>query len=194
MIAITGPSGEGKTTLLRILLGLVSPQSGSARLLGGTGADYPLSPGTRLAFSYVPQGNSIFTGTVAENLRLARPDASEEELWQVLDAAQAKEFVAQLPGKLDHPLGVGGKGLSEGQAQRIAIARALLRRAPILLLDEATSALDLETESQVLRNLRESGLVNTCILVTHRIASAASCDRGYRILDGYVTETGKENP
>ena len=186
VIAITGPSGEGKTTLLRLLLGLVEPKSGKA-WLSGTKA-YPIGAGTRRAFSYVPQGNSIFAGTVAQNLRLFCPEATDEELCRALDAACALEFVEQLPGKLEHPLGAGGRGLSEGQAQRLAIARALLRGAPILLLDEATSALDVATEQQILKNLQSRDWARTCILVTHRPASAEICSRGYEIHDGTVTE------
>ena len=186
VIAVTGPSGEGKTTLLRLLLGLVEPKSGTARLSGKE--EYSLSAGTRQAFAYVPQGNSIFAGTVAQNLRLFCPDATDDALRRALDAACALEFVEQLPGKLEHPLGAGGQGLSEGQAQRLAIARALLRGAPILLLDEATSALDVATEQRILDNLRGQDWARTCILVTHRPASAAICSRGYEIHDGFVTE------
>ena len=187
-VAITGPSGEGKTTLLRLLLGLVAPCGGSTELVGETGARYPISAGTRCAFSYVPQGNSIFAGTVAQNLRLVSPDATPEDMEQALKAACAWEFVSQFPDGLEHQLGAGGRGISEGQAQRIAIARALLRKAPILLLDEATSGLDVETEQRLMRNLRESGLARTCILVTHRPGSTEFCNRAYRISNGYVTE------
>lgn len=186
LIAVTGPSGEGKTTLLRLLLGLVEPRSGEAVLSGSE--DYPLCAGTRQAFAYVPQGNSIFTGTVAQNLRLFNQNATDEELRKALDAACALGFVEQLPGQLEHPLGAGGQGLSEGQAQRIAIARALLRGAPILLLDEATSALDVATEQRILSNLQSRNWARTCILVTHRPASTAICNRGYEIHDGRVTE------
>ncbi len=186
-IAITGPSGEGKTTLLRLLLGLVEPCSGNARFQGEHGS-YPVCAGTRSAFAYVPQGNSIFTGTIAENLRIIAPDASEAEMEQALKLACAWEFVSQLPDGLNHPLGAGGRGISEGQAQRLAIARALLRKAPILLLDEATSGLDMETERQLMENLRSSSLVRTCILVTHRPGSANFCNRCYEIRQGQVSE------
>lgn len=185
-VAVIGPSGEGKTTLLRLLLGLVPPAEGTA-VLEGRGS-YPLSAGTRSKFSYVPQGNSILAGTIEENLRLVRADATEQEMWQALEAACARQFVEELPGKLQYPLGAGGRGISEGQAQRLAIARALLKGAPIILLDEATSALDLKTEEQLLHSLRSCPLVHTCILVTHRPASAAFCDRVYEIRDGIVTE------
>ena len=186
VIAITGPSGEGKPTLLRLLLGLVEPKTGNAWISGSK--EYPISAGTRRAFAYVPQGNSIFAGTVAQNLRLFCPEATDAALYRALDAACALEFVEQLPGKLEHPLGAGGRGLSEGQAQRLAIARALLRGAPILLLDEATSALDVATEQQILKNLQSRDWARTCILVTHRPASAAICNRSYEIHDGKVTE------
>ena len=190
MVAVTGPSGEGKTTLLRLLLGLITPCTGTAALEGQN--VYPLCAGTRCAFAYVPQGNSIFAGTVAENLRLVRPEATDAELEQALEVACALEFVRQLPGGLNHPLGAGGRGISEGQAQRLAIARALLKKAPILLLDEATSAMDVEMEGRLLANLRSSGMVHTCILVTHRPGSTAFCNRAYEIRDGIVTEVCHE--
>lgn len=188
LIAVIGPSGEGKTTLLRLLLGLVEPNSGSARLVGRDGARYPISAGTRSVFAYVPQGSSIFSGTIAENLRLVEPEATEEELEEVLKIACAWEFVSRFPDGLDHRLSAGGRGVSEGQAQRLAIARALLRKAPILLLDEATSGLDIATEQRLLKNLRQSGRLNTCILVTHRPESARFCSRTYEIHRRRVTE------
>lgn len=190
-IALTGPSGEGKTTLLRLLLGLVEPCSGTAELVGGSGKRYPITPGTRNIFAYVPQGNSVFAGTVAQNLRLAAPDATEAEMLDALKTACALDFVMQFPDGLEHYLGAGGRGISEGQAQRLAIARALLCRAPILLLDEATSGLDPATEHALMENLRCSGYVSTCILVTHRSASAAYCSRAYEISHGDVRQTEK---
>jgi len=185
-IAITGPSGEGKTTLLRLLLGLVAPDTGRAVAVGRD--TYELNAGTRRIFAYVPQGSSMFAGTVRENLCLVKPDATEAELEQALEQACALDFVRQLPDGLDHPLGAGGRGLSEGQTQRLAIARALLRKAPVLLLDEATSALDVDTERRILENLRRSGGDTACVLVTHRPASAQLCGRAYEIRDGAVTE------
>ena len=188
-IALTGPSGEGKTTLLRLLLGLVEPCSGTIELVGGSGTHYNITPGTRQVFAYVPQGNSVFAGTIAQNLRLAAPDATEAEMREALETACALDFVMQLPDGLEHCLGAGGRGISEGQAQRLAIARALLRKAPILLLDEATSGLDPATEHALMENLRNSRFVSTCILVTHRSASAAFCSRAYEICHGNVTKT-----
>lgn len=181
LVAVTGPSGVGKTTLLRLLLGLLSPTAGTARLIGPEGQEFPISPGTRGAFAYVPQGNSILAGSIGENLRIAAPEASDEALWAALETACAKEFVEQLPGGLNHPLHGGGKGLSEGQCQRLAIARGILRGAPILLLDESTSALDAQTEEKLLENLRHCDAVGTCVLVTHRDAAARRCCRRYEI-------------
>lgn len=188
LIALNGPSGEGKTTMLRIILGLIRPSEGTAELTGEHGERYPISPSTRTIFGYVPQGNSVFAGTVAENLRMTRPEATDEELWEVLRVACAEEFVRDLPGQLQYQLGGRGKSVSEGQAQRLAVARALLRRAPILLLDEATSALDEDTEARMLNNLMNSGMVHTCILVTHRPGSRRICTRSYQLWAGEVTE------
>ena len=187
-IAIVGPSGEGKTTLLRLLLGLVEPCGGSAELVGKSGNRYAINAGTRCAFAYVPQGNSIFSGTIARNLRIVAPEATDAELEEALKIACAWEFVSQFPEGIHHQLGTGGRGVSEGQAQRLAIARALLKKAPIMLLDEATSGLDEATEQRLMENLRRSGRVHTCILVTHRPGSAEFCNRTYEVCKGQVSE------
>lgn len=187
LVALTGPSGEGKTTMLRLLLGLVAPQEGRAELKRGV-ERFTLSAATRRAFAYVPQGNSMFAGTIRDNLCLTAPDADDETLWSALRAACADEFVSALPQGLDYMVGGRGKGLSEGQAQRLAIARALLRGAPILLLDEATSALDEATEERLLKSLMESRYVHTCIFVTHRPGTAAICTRRCRVDGGHVRE------
>lgn len=188
LIALTGPSGEGKTTILRALLGLVRPESGTAELIGGSGRHYTLSAATRGAFGYVPQGGSLFFGTIEDNLRLAAPAATEAQLWEALHAACADEFVRALPDGLNHQVGGRDNGLSEGQAQRLVVARALLRGAPILLLDEATSALDENTEAEMLRRLMDGGRVRTCILVTHRPGALKYCTKGYQVHDGLVRE------
>lgn len=187
LIALTGPSGEGKTTMLRLILGLIHPQRGTAELICGK-ERYPLSGQTRSAFAYVPQGNSMFAGTIRDNLLLTCPGADDAALDEALRTACAYDFVHALPGGLDHAVGGRGKGLSEGQAQRLAIARALLGGAPILLLDEATSALDEATEALLLQNLMNSRFVHTCIFVTHRPAAAHICSRRYRVAGGIVRE------
>lgn len=183
-LALIGPSGEGKTTLLRLLLGLIRPDEGTVCLVDSQGGRHPLGADTRYCFAYVPQGNTVIAGTVAENLRLARQDATEEELIEALKDACAWEFVSKLPMGLHSPIGEGGKGISEGQAQRIAIARALVRSAPVLLLDEVTSALDPETEREVLKNLDARGV--TTILTTHRSSVLNQCSQIYRIENNRV--------
>ena len=183
-VALVGPSGEGKTTLLRLLLGLLRPEDGQICLVDEDGNRYPLGADTRHCFAYVPQGNTVIAGTVAENLRIGKEDASDDELRRALEAACAWEFVAELPLGMDTPIGEGGKGLSEGQAQRLSIARALVRNAPVLLLDEVTSALDRDTEQRVLQNLTNRGV--TTLLTTHRLSVLSQCARVYRVEDGKV--------
>ena len=179
-VALVGPSGEGKTTLLKLLLGLLSPDSGQLMLSAG-GLSLPVSDSTRRLCAYVPQGNGIFSGTAADNLRLVRPDATEAQLWAALAAADAREFVAALPQGLDTPLTEKGANLSEGQRQRIAIARALLRDAPLLILDEATSALDAAAERRVLEGIMAQDPRRICVVTTHRESLLSYADRVYRV-------------
>lgn len=182
IVALVGPSGGGKTTMLRILLGIVQVQTGSATVTGGDPAiTLPVSPSTRRLFAYVPQDNTLFSGTVAENLRIMQPDATDEQLQQVLQLACAEEFVAQLPQGMRTPLGERGNGLSEGQVQRLCIARALLSHAPVLLLDEATSALDIQTEQKILENIVKAQGNRTCIVTTHRPSVLEVSHRVYQI-------------
>ena len=183
LVALTGASGEGKTTIIRLLLGLIRPSEGKAELVTATGRRYTISAATRCAFSYVPQGNTVFAGTIAENLRMVAPDASDEDIIEALKIACAYEFVETMPQGINSTAGEHGRGLSEGQAQRIAVARAVLRKAPVLLLDEATSALDENTERRMLDNLMNSGCIKSCILITHRSATAEICSRRY-VLQG----------
>ena len=185
LAAFVGPSGGGKTTLLRLLLGLVKPQSGKATL-SAKGKTTEISSATRRIFTYVPQEKAMFSGTVAEMLRLFSPEATDEEINAALKAACAYDFVAALPEGINTPLGERGAGFSEGQNQRLAIARAVLRKAPVLLLDEATSALDLETERRVLENITALCRGKTLIVMTHRESVLPLCDSVYRISGGKV--------
>ena len=181
---ITGPSGIGKSTLLKLLLGVFRLDSGELFLQAGQ-KRIRLDRSMRRLFAYVPQGNLLFSGTLRENLTIVRPDATEEELAQAVYVSTMDEFLPQLPNGLDTVLGESGAGLSEGQAQRLAIARAVLGGAPILLLDECTSALDERTEDQVLRRLRALP-DRTAIAVTHRPAAIALCDWRLEVDQGKI--------
>ncbi|MCD7841506.1 MAG: ABC transporter ATP-binding protein/permease [Lachnospiraceae bacterium] len=203
IVALVGPSGEGKTTMLRLVLALMPVQEGSltlyakdaraeATLLDGeaaedvprefTGQDaIPMSPAARMMFSYVPQGNTMFSGTIAGNMRNVKEDATDEEIVEALKLACAWEFVEKLPDGIYSEIKERGGGFSEGQAQRLSIARALLRKSPILLLDEATSALDVATERRLLRNIMSDKYPRTCIVTTHRPTVLTICDRVYAI-------------
>lgn len=182
IVALVGPSGEGKTTLLRLILSLLHPQEGEAHLYGNTNKEtIALTPSTRRLFSYVPQGNTMFSGTIAENMRNVQPDASDNEIIEALKASCAWDFVRKLPDGINSKVGERGTGFSEGQAQRLSIARALLRHAPILLLDEATSALDVATERQVLKNIMKDDYPRTCIVTTHRPTVLGICKEVYKI-------------
>ena len=193
IIAIIGPSGEGKTTLIRLILGLIYPQKGEVTIESSNGTRIPMNADTRHLFSYVPQGNTILSGTIAENMRMAKEDATDEEIIEALKAACAWEFVEKLPQTFNSKIGEKGRGFSEGQTQRIAIARALLRNAPILLLDEATSALDVTTERNVLRNIIKKHPNKTCIVTTHRPTVLNMCERVYRVMETRVTQLSEED-
>ncbi len=183
-VALVGPSGGGKTTMIRLLLGLIRPAEGRAYLQDADGRQVEVNAGLRRYFSYVPQGNTLLSGTIADNLRMVKPDASDAQLQAALEAACAWDFVSAMDGGLDASVGEHGHGLSEGQAQRIAIARALLRDAPVLLLDEATSALDVTTERTILRNLTARYPHKTCIVTTHRPTVISLCRRVYQVSSG----------
>ena len=169
--AIMGETGVGKTTLFRLMLGLVEPEEGRTLVYSAGVAERAVSADTCDYFVYVPQGNTLMSGTVRYNLQLAKPDATDEELRHVLQVACA-EFVFDLPNGLDTELGERGMGLSEGQAERIAIARGLLRPGGILLLDEISSALDEPTERELFQRLFEAYPAKTMIFITHRSAVA----------------------
>ncbi len=186
---ITGSSGIGKSTLLKLLLGIFRAESGSLYLDMGD-KQMAVDRSTRRLFAYVPQGNLLFSGTIRENLTITKPDATNEELSVAMYVSAMDEFLSHLPKGVDTVIGESGAGLSEGQAQRLAIARAILGGAPILLLDECTSALDEETERLVLRRLAQ--LPNrTCIAVTHRPAALELCDLQLHMQEGCVSICSK---
>ena len=192
IVALVGPSGEGKTTLIRLILGLIYPQSGETVIQASNGQEIPMNADTRHLFAYVPQGNTILSGTIAENMRMAKENATDEEIVEALKMACAWDFVEKLPDTFNSKIGEKGRGFSEGQTQRIAIARAILRNAPILLLDEATSALDVATERKVLKNIVQQHPNKTCIVTTHRPTVLNMCQRVYRVMNTKVTALSEE--
>ena len=204
-VAFTGVSGSGKSTLFQLLLGIYQPKSGSVELgfdrAGGAalaaltvdgmtaGGETMLkaSKKTRPLFAYVPQGNILFSGTLRENLMMFNEGATDEELYNATKLACIDHLVEQLDDGLDTMLGERGVGLSEGQAQRVAVARAILSHAPVLLLDECTSALDEETEARLLENISRMK-DRTCFIVTHRRAAMSICDYRLHIENGKLVK------
>lgn len=186
--ALIGESGEGKTTVTRLILSLIYPQSGKIYISNGWDRIVSCSPSCRKLISYVPQGNTLFSGSIRENLYMGNPEADEFQLIKSLVDASAWDFVEVLPKGMETIIGEGGIGLSEGQAQRIAIARALLKRAPILILDEATSALDVETEVKVLDSVKALEHKPACIIITHRESVMKKCSRVLKLEGGKITE------
>ena len=185
VVALIGPSGEGKTTMLRLLLSLILSQEGTAQLCTRE-ENMPLNASARQLISYVPQGNTMFSGTIAENMRNVKEDATDEEIRNALEIACAWDFVEKLPDGINSPIQERGGGFSEGQAQRLSVARAILRRSPILLLDEATSALDVATERKLLKNLMKDEYPRTCLVTTHRPTVLEVCTRVYAIRDKHL--------
>lgn len=185
-VGIVGKSGIGKTTLIRLLMNFISPSRGSISYYDDAGNTMDLSATVREFVSYVPQGNTLFSGTIRKNILIGKEDATEEEIWQALDLAVCRDFVEKLPKGLDTVIGEKGVGLSEGQAQRLGLARALIRKSNFIVLDEATSALDEITESQLLKKLSEMTPRPTCILITHRKSVLDYCNREFVLEDGNV--------
>ena len=178
-VAVTGPSGCGKSTLLKLLMCLYPLDSGE-RCLRTAGGEMPLTAVWRRLFAYVPQGNQLMSGTIRQVVSFEDDSVPEERIWAALRISCARDFVSELPRGLDTVLGERGAGLSEGQMQRLAVARAILSGHPVLLLDEATSSLDEATEREMLDNIR-SMTDATVIIVTHRPQALAVCDREIRM-------------
>ena len=187
-VAIIGESGIGKTTLIRLMMSFMSNYEGTITYYNKNGESVPANAGTREFVAYVPQGNTLFSGTIRENIRMGNLNATEEEMIEALKMASAYDFVSELPKGIDTVIGERGHGLSEGQAQRIAIARAFVRKAPFLILDEATSSLDEATELSVLQGLQQLTPRPTCVIITHRKSILQYCDREIKIAEKKATE------
>jgi len=179
--------------MLRLLLGMVHPQEGMAEFRAPDAQTLEVCADSRSLISYVPQGNSLLSGTIAENMRLAKADATDEEIVAALELTCAWDFIKKLPDGINSAVRERGRGLSEGQAQRVAIARALLRDAPVVLLDEATSALDVDTERKVLRNILQKRPDRTIVITTHRPTVLSMCDKVYRVVDTRITVLNEED-
>ena len=177
--ALMGPTGIGKTTIFRLMLALTNPQHGKLTIYDKLSRQIPIDETTRDYFSFVPQGNTLMSGTIRYNLQIAKPEATDAELQDVLHTAVA-DFVTDLPEGIDTELGERGSGLSEGQAQRIAIARGLLRPGPILLLDEISASLDEQTEHLLYTRLFDRYPQKTMIFITHRPSVSELCNEVLR--------------
>lgn len=191
-IAFVGPSGEGKTTIIRLILSLINPTEGNVLLSEGNLVK-EINRNYRELISYVPQGNTLFSGSIRDNLKYGNPNASDDEIKAALSNACALDFVNELEDALDTMIGEKGVGISEGQAQRIAIARSFLRERPILILDEATSSLDPETEVNVLKAVRALPTKPTCIIITHRPSALNICNRIMKLEKGDIREVSRES-
>lgn len=188
-VAIVGTSGIGKTTLIRLIMSFMNHYTGAFTFTNVAGQTQTANPSCRHFISYVPQGNTLFSGTIAHNLLMGKEDASEDEMNDALRAASAYDFVEKLPDGINTIIGERGFGISEGQAQRIAIARALIRKSPFLILDEATSSLDEKTEIAVLEGIRSFSHKPTCLLITHRRSVLRYCDREITITERQIVES-----
>lgn len=192
ILALVGSSGEGKTTILRLILSLITPSNGEIYLTENNLLEN-LNKSHRQYISYVPQGNTLFSGTIEENLRYGNPDADDTDLKSALKDACLLDFVEKLKEGVKTKLGERGVGISEGQAQRIAIARAFLRKRPVLILDEATSSLDPETEIMVLKSIYQLTYKPTCIIITHRPSALSMCNRIIKLEKGSINEVSKDS-
>lgn len=191
-IVIFGESGIGKSTLLKLILGIIKNDTGHIYFKLKDGSKQPIHVDTRNMFSYVPQGKLILSGSIRENITFVNPNISDDDLDKALEISCCKSFIDQLEHGLDTKIGERGKGLSEGQLQRIAIARAIASKAPILILDEITSSLDSKTEEAVIQNIKNMKDI-TCIIVTHRNSVSKLCDKEYIVEDKNIREKDKTN-
>lgn len=192
IVALIGPSGQGKTTTLNLILGLYHPLKGAITVGNPGGNALKASSSTRCMFSYIPQGNTMFSGTIADNMRMVKPDASDEEIRSALEAACAWEFVEKLSHGINTEVRERGTRFSEGQKQRLSIARALLADAPVMILDEATSALDVATERRVLRSIIKKEPNRTVIVAAHRPSVFSMCSRVYKVGDRQIAEVDED--
>lgn len=192
IVALIGPSGQGKTTTLNLILGLYHPQKGEILIGNPGGNKLRASSSTRCMFSYIPQGNTMFSGTIADNMRMVKPEASDEEIRSALEAACAWEFVGKLEHGMDTEVRERGTRFSEGQKQRLSIARALLADAPVMILDEATSALDVATERRVLRSIIKKEPNRTVIVAAHRPSVFSMCSRVYQVGNSQIVEMDEQ--
>lgn len=192
IVALIGPSGQGKTTTLNLILGLYHPRKGKIAIGNPGGNALRASSSTRCMFSYIPQGNTMFSGTIADNMRMVKPEASDKEIRSALEAACAWEFVEKLEHGMDTEVRERGTRFSEGQKQRLSIARALLADAPVMILDEATSALDVATERRVLRSIIKKEPNRTVIVAAHRPSVFSMCSRVYKVGDGRIMEMDEQ--
>ncbi len=192
IVALIGPSGQGKTTTLNLILGLYHPQKGEILIGNPGGNKLRASSSTRCMFSYIPQGNTMFSGTIADNMRMVKPEASDEEIRSALEAACAWEFVGKLEHGMDTEVRERGTRFSEGQKQRLSIARALLADAPVMILDEATSALDVATERRVLRSIIKKEPNRTVIVAAHRPSVFSMCSRVYQVGNSQIMEMDEQ--
>ena len=186
--AIVGKSGIGKTTLVRLIMAFTKNMKGNITFYNSCGDQIECSPDAREFIAYVPQGNTLFSGTIRENILMGKKDATDEEIMSALDSAAALDFIKELPKGIDTLIGEKGVGISEGQAQRLSIARALVRKAPFLILDEATSSLDEATELRVLEGIRNLNPAPTCLVITHRKSILKYCNREIVIADKKMRE------
>jgi ATP-binding cassette, subfamily B, bacterial len=187
-VAILGASGIGKTTLVKIIMSFLLNSCGEVSFVNELGEKVTANAGARKMISYVPQGNTLFSGTIRDNILMGKLDATENEINEALELSASKTFVDELPDGVNTVIGERGHGISEGQAQRIAIARALIRKSPFLILDEATSALDENTELYVLEGIQKLNPRPACLIITHRRSVLKYCNRELLIENKKVSE------